>query len=282
MTISSKLDDSVVRGYRVEGGAGTELYVEEAGNPLGRPVLFIHGFSQCRLAWDRQMRSNLGRDLRVLAMDLRGHGRSEKPRDVYGELSYWADDIHAIMVALNLEQPILCGWSYGGVIIGDYLRRYGDQALGGVSLVSAVCRLGEPVMPFLGPEFVAALPGMFSDEVEVSTAALEEFVAIAVSGDLTPDESYRRLGYNTVVPPHVRRALMSRTVDDDIAFAQLSRPTLISHGLADKIVLPAMSEHHARLIPHATVSYYPGVGHTPFWEEADRFNDELQAFASAI
>lgn len=61
------------------------LFVEETGNPGGRPVLFLHGLSQCRLAWDRQLRSGLGRDLRLVAVDLRGHGLSEKPGDGYGD-----------------------------------------------------------------------------------------------------------------------------------------------------------------------------------------------------
>jgi pimeloyl-ACP methyl ester carboxylesterase len=47
-------------------------------------------------------------------------------------------------------------------------------------------------------------------------------------------------------------------------------------------VLPAIAEHHARLIPHAKTSWYEGIGHTPFREEPDRFNAELRAFASSL
>jgi pimeloyl-ACP methyl ester carboxylesterase len=58
-------------------------------------------------------------------------------------------------------------------------------------------------------------------------------------------------------------------------------PTLITHGGADEIVLPAVAEQHAALIPHAVQSVYPGVGHAPFAEAPDRFNRELREFASA-
>ncbi|HEY6743342.1 MAG TPA: alpha/beta fold hydrolase [Lapillicoccus sp.] len=78
------------RSHRVPGGNGVALQVEETGNHEGRPVLFVHGISQCRLAWSRQLRSALGRDLRLVAMDLRGHGLSEKPRDDYGDPAVWA------------------------------------------------------------------------------------------------------------------------------------------------------------------------------------------------
>src|SRR4029453_6401033 len=150
------------RSHRVAGGTGVALHVEETGNPEGRPALFMHGFSQSRLARDRQLRSDLGHDLRLVAMDLRGHGLSEKPRDAYADPSAWAADIHAVVTALGLERQIFCGWSYGGVVIADYLRSHGERSVSGIVLVGAISRLGDPVMPFLGEDFVATLPGMVS------------------------------------------------------------------------------------------------------------------------
>jgi pimeloyl-ACP methyl ester carboxylesterase len=119
-----------MKSYRIIGGGGTTLCVEESGNRAGRPVLFIHGYSQCRLAWKKQLDSELTRDLRLVAMDLRGHGLSEKPRDVYGDSRLWADDVAAVITELELERPILCGWSYGGVIICDCVRYHGEDRLG--------------------------------------------------------------------------------------------------------------------------------------------------------
>src|SRR4029450_10380721 len=79
-----------LRSHRVSGGARCRLYVEEAGNREGPPVLFIHGISQSRVAWRGQLTSDLGRSLRLIAVDLRGHGRSECPHDAYGEPFLWA------------------------------------------------------------------------------------------------------------------------------------------------------------------------------------------------
>ena len=83
-----------MKTYTVTGGGGLRLHVQETGNPNGRPILFIHGFSQCRLAWNKQMHSDLAKDFRLVAMDIRGHGLSEKPRDVYGDSKLWADDVN--------------------------------------------------------------------------------------------------------------------------------------------------------------------------------------------
>ena len=282
MKNNGESDDVVVRSHRIRGGGGTEIRVDEAGNRSGRPVLFIHGISQCRLAWRRQLTSSLGRDLRLVAMDLRGHGLSDRPSDDYGEPGVWADDIRGVITALGLDDPILCGWSYGGVVIGDYLACYGEDALGGISFVCAVSRLGEPVMPFLGKEFVATLPGMFSEDVSTSVAALQRFIRLTTSADPTPEDSYLALGYNSVVPPKVRLAMLSRTVDHDDVLGQLTKPLLLTHGRDDQVVLPAMSEYQARLVSHAKASYYEGIGHSPFLEDTERFNAELLAFASAL
>ena len=137
-------------------------------------------------------------------------------------------------------------------------------------------------MPFLGEDFVATLPGMFSTDVETSTTALQTFLRLTTHADPTPEDLYLTLGYNTSVPPHVRQAMLSRTFHHDDLLERLTIPVLITHGLDDAIVLPTMSEHHARLIPHAKTSYYEGVGHTPFREDPERFNAELGAFASSL
>jgi non-heme chloroperoxidase len=273
------LTEPNVRSHRIRGGAGCELYVEETGNPEGPPVLFLHGVSQSRLAWQRQLDSALAQDLRLVAMDLRGHGGSDRPHDAYSEPILWADDVQAVITRLGLDRPILCGWSYGGVVIGDYLRCHGQQALGGVVLVAAATRLGEPAMPFLGPDFVRVVPGLFSNEVDESSAALQAFVGICSATPPEPEEFYSILGYNTAVPPRVRQAMLSRAVDQDDVYARLETPVLIVHGLVDRVVLPAMSRHLAGLMPHAQTSYYPGVGHTPFGEDQARFDAELLAFA---
>jgi pimeloyl-ACP methyl ester carboxylesterase len=215
-------------------------------------------------------------------MDLRGHGESARPADAYGDSDLWAEDVAAVIRSLNLERPILSGWSYGGVVIGDYLSRYGEGRVGGIHLVGAICRLGEPVLPFLGPRFLAVIPGLFSTDAEESASALRTFGRLLTRDPLPPDESYRVLGIAASTPPRVRQDLLDRTVNHDGLLAALATPVLITHGLEDEIVLPAMAEHNAGVIPGARTSYHPGVGHAPFWEDPDRFNADLRAFAASL
>ena len=273
-------DEITVRTHTVSGGGGVRLHVEETGNPSGQPVLFLHGLSQSGYTWHRQMQSDLARDLRLVTIDLRGHGQSDRPVDAYGDPDLWARDVAAVIRSLELERPILSGWSYGGVVICDYLSRYGDDGIGGIQLVGAISRLGESVLPFLGERFLAVVPGLFSTDVEESVAALHTFGRLLTREPLPQAESYRILGIAADTPPRVRQGLLNRSLDYDGLLADLRTPVLITHGSDDEVVLPAMAEHHASTIRTARTSIHPGVGHAPFWEDPDRFNAELHAFAT--
>jgi pimeloyl-ACP methyl ester carboxylesterase len=282
MAIQAAVDEITVRTHQVSGGGGVQLHVEETGNPSGQPVLFIHGLSQSGLAWHRQLNSELARHHRLVALDLRGHGESERPADAYGDSDLWAQDVAAVITSLGLERPILTGWSYGGVVICDYLSRYGEDRIGGVHLVGALCRLGESALPFLGPEFLAAIPGLFATDAEESVTALRAFGRLLTREPLAAEDSYRVLGVAAAAPPRVRQGLLDRTLDYEALLAGLRTPVLITHGLEDAVVLPVMADHNASTIRHAQTSYYPNVGHAPFWENPDRFNAELRIFAASL
>jgi non-heme chloroperoxidase len=266
----------------VAGDGGTKLYVRDEGNRAGKPILFLHGFSQCSLAWTKQLSSDLADSYRLVAMDLRGHGQSEKPRDAYGESSIWANDVHAVIEQLELASPVLVGWSYGGVIISDYVASYGEDAIAGTSWVAAVCRLGESLVPFLGSQFIAAAPGFFSENAEESVSALRSLLRLCVPSGLSPEEEYLMLGFNVIVPPHVRAALLSRTLDNDSVVAAMRKPLLVTWSEDDAVALPTMRDHLARLARHAKTSTYPGAGHAPFWDAPERFNRELRDFRERI
>ena len=144
-----------MKSQRIAGGGGAELNVVEAGNPKGRPILFVHGASQSWLQWSRQMDSELAANYRLVAMDMRGHGLSDKPRDSYNDSKLWADDIHAIIEGLQLDHPVLSGWSYGPLLFLDYIRHFGEERIGGLHFIGAVTKLGsEDAMSVLTPELL--------------------------------------------------------------------------------------------------------------------------------
>jgi len=95
----------------IQGGGGIQLHVREWGNASAPSILFIHGWSQNHLCWSKQYESEPATSYRLVALDLRGHGMSEAPREAsaYQNPQLWADDIAAIMKELLLEHPILVG-----------------------------------------------------------------------------------------------------------------------------------------------------------------------------
>ncbi|HMK48614.1 MAG TPA: alpha/beta hydrolase, partial [Thermodesulfovibrionales bacterium] len=131
-------DDPIVRD--VAGAGGVNLKVFEYGKADGQPIVLLHGWSQSHKSWVNQYTDkHLTKKFRLIVPDLRGHGESGRA-DLGGYMdgTLWAADLKAIMDSLNLEKPVLVGWSYGGAVILDYLTVYGDGNVGGINFVDAL------------------------------------------------------------------------------------------------------------------------------------------------
>jgi non-heme chloroperoxidase len=187
--------------------------------------------------------------------------------------------VAAVIDQTGLDQPTLVAWSYGGYIVADYLRAYGDARISGINLVGAAVILRPPAFDHIGPGMLENAPEMCVPDVFANTAATRRFLRACTSRPLNDDELAAALAWNMVVPPAVRGALLSRELDGSDALASTSVPVLVTHGQGDAIVLPSMAEHTLTVCPAATASWYDGVGHMPFWEASDRFDRELADLA---
>ena len=269
-----------MKSHYVTGGGGTRLHVLEAGNPNGQPILFIHGFSQCGLCWGRQFSSDLADDHRLIAMDMRGHGLSDRPRDAYADSKLWADDVNAVVQSLRLDQPILTGWSYGPLLILDYIRHYGESAIGGIHFVGGISKLGsESALSVLTAEFLAEVPGLLSTDADESARALENLLNLVYSSELTPHDRYQMLGWSISVPSYVRQGLFARACHNDDLLPTIRRPVLLTHSSAETVVKPSAMDEHLAAMPDAQVHWTRDAGHAPFYDEAEAFNRRLRQFA---
>lgn len=276
------MKDNILKQRVIEGGNGLKLFVEEGGPPVAPAILFIHGFSQSRVAWYKQLYSGLAQSFRLVSFDLRGHGLSEKPaeRENYTNSRWWADDIAAIIEGLRLEKTVLVGVSYGGYVICDYLRFYGESKLAGINFVGAATKMGTPeAFTMVGKEFQALFPGFFSNDIGEGVAALSQLIRLCTYREMRPEDFYTSLGFNCVVPPYVRKNMFTRKLDNDDVLAGLKLPLLVTHGLEDRVILPNAAEHHLRLVPGARANFYVETGHLPFIEVPGRFNLGLATFA---
>ena len=198
--------------HEILGGGGVKLHVREWGDPSGPVLLFIHGWSQSDLCWLNQVHGDLTRTFRIVTFDLRGHGLSEKPPgpEPYADGQLWADDVASVIDQKGLERPILVAWSYGGYIVADYLRAYGNSRIGGINLVGAGVLLRPPAFDHIGPGMLENVRGMCARDLAANIAATRRFLHACTSRPLGDDEAAAALGWNMVVPPVVRRALLSR------------------------------------------------------------------------
>lgn len=102
-----------------------KIYYEMSGQ--GRPVVFIHGFSEDHKSFKIQQRV-LSKDYKIISYDLRGHGNSD--RVDYGlNLKRFALDLKELIDILDLQDLVLVGWSMGGSIIFEYIRQFGMERI---------------------------------------------------------------------------------------------------------------------------------------------------------
>ena len=268
--------------HAVRGGGGLSLHVREWGNPTGTPILFLHGWSQSHLAWCRQYDSDLADDFRLVACDLRGHGMSETPADAehYTQGQRWADDVAAILGELDLDRPVLVGWSYGAFVIGDYVRAYGQDRIRAVNFVAGAVKLGETAFgTLIGPGFLDHFADATSDDIPTSIRGMRGLVFAFAASPLPAADEETLLCSSMTVPAAVRAHLAARQLDYDDVLHTLRVPLLVSQGRDDTIVLPAMAEHIASTCPTADISWYDHTAHVPHLEHPDRFNRELAGLA---
>ena len=260
---------------------GVRLAVYEWGNPAGPELLLVHGFAQCHLCFTPQVRSALAQDFRIVAFDFRGHGASDKPGDAraYQGREVWARDLAAVLDHAKLKRPVVAGWSMGGRVLRQYLMNFGDARLAAINFVASLVIENPEHRGATSPHRQGAGQSL-GEQLEVTIRFLDACYGIK------PSEADFRLAlaYNMLLPGPVRQAISGWSTDPAETVAALKRvrvPVLVTQGRKDAIVLPQAAEATAAAIPHARISWFDECGHSPFCEDAPRFNAELSAFVMA-
>jgi len=258
---------------------GLTIAAQEWGNPNGPGIVFIHGFSQSSLSWMRQTNSDLAKEFHIVTYDLRGHGNSDKPLDAarYRDGKAWADEVQAVIDAAGLKRPVLVGWSYAGRVISDYVTNRGAAGIAGINFVDASIKF---IPEYVGDN-LKNLPLMASEDMVTNINATRVFLHGCFSKQPSADDFETMLAFNMMVPPKVRAGLGGRPLDATAVMSKLTIPVLVTHGAEDKNAKVDAAKFTASTIPGAKLSIYDGVGHSPFYEDAPRFNGELAALVRA-
>ena len=262
---------------------GDSLWYEERGS--GPAIVLIHGWCMSSAVWQFQLES-LSRSFRVIAPDLRGHGRSAPSSDGYC-FDVYASDIAALFQRLDLKDALLVGWSLGAQMVLQSFKQLRNQ-VAGVGLVSGTPRF-TAVEDF--PWALASIEadGMAAKLRRNTARALEGFVGrMFVTGELeNPELSTRISALLSAIPvPDTRIALQSlqALVETDMRsiLPDIDVPALIVNGDQDVICLPGASAYMAQIIVNSQHIVMPGCGHTPFLTQSFAFDKALTDFRRGI
>jgi non-heme chloroperoxidase len=268
---------------RLTTADGTQIFYKDWGS--GQPVVFSHGWPLNADAWDDQMLFVASHGYRAIAHDRRGHGRSTQPWNG-NDMDTYADDLAALIEALDLGDAVLVGHSTGGGEVTRYIGRHGTSRVARAVLVGAIP------------------PLMLKTDANPGGSPIEAFDAIRTGVATDRSQFYKDLslpfyGYNrpgAAVSQGVRDAfwLMSMQVglkgaydcikvfsETDLTedLKRFDVPTLIVHGDDDQIVpIGASALRSSKLVPNAELKIYPGAPHGLPTTHKDQLNADLLAF----
>ncbi|RXR02074.1 alpha/beta fold hydrolase [Pseudoxanthomonas composti] len=265
---------------------GAQIFYKDWGT--GQPVVFAHGWPLSSDAWDPQMLFMGQHGYRVIAHDRRSHGRSSQTWDG-NDMDTYADDLAAVLEAANVTDAILVGHSTGGGEISHYVGRHGSKRVAKLVLVGAVPPLmlktqanpnGTPLEVFDGIR-----AGVAGDRSQFYRELTTPFFGANRDGAKVTDgmrESFWLQGMAGGVKGQYDCVHEFSEVDYTQDLKKIDKPTLVIHGDDDQIVpIDASGKLSAKLIEGAELKIYAGAPHGLTVTHADRFNQDLLAFARA-
>lgn len=268
--------------------AGVRLCYQDAGDPVGAPLVLLHGLLSDRTTWHPAIDPLARRGLRVIALDLPGHGCSDKPRGPY-LLEDYARVLDGFLAAIGISSATVCGHSLGGAIAVHFGYHYPDR-ISGLVLVSSG-GLGREVSPLLrGLTVPGAEPLLDAIMNRRAVVRVLRSQRLTRALRLTPERrvNFGRIG-RSLADPASRAAFFAslrgviapsgqRGSFLEMQYLAAQVPTLVVWSSQDGII-PVAHAHatHAHL-PGSRLVVFPGGGHEPHRRNAAEFADVVAAF----
>jgi non-heme chloroperoxidase len=265
---------------------GTQIYFKDWGT--GQPVVFSHGWPLSADAWEDQMVFLGARGYRCIAHDRRGHGRSSQPW-TGNDMDTYADDLAALVEALDLTNAVHVGHSTGGGEVARYIGRHGTKRVAKAALISAVppLMLKTPANPGGLPieAFDAIRAGVLADRAQYFEDLSAPFYGANRPGAKVSQGLRDSFWLQAMLAGFIGVIDSIKAFSETDFTADLQKfdvPTLILHGADDQIVpIGASALLSSRLVRGATLKVYPGAPHGLTSTHKDQVNADLLAFLEA-
>lgn len=267
----------------IETSDNTILFFKDWGE--GKPVLFVHSWALNSDMWQYQMNYLASRNLRCIAYDRRGHGRSSQPGRGY-DYNTLADDLALLMEQLDLSDVALVSHSMGAGEIIRYLSRHGARRISRIVLVS-------PTTPFLlktednpngvdRSRFDAMRTSLSKDSPHWFAAGVPGFFGAGLPGVSVSPEMIQ-WGLNLCLSTSLKALMECNLAMIETDFRSEMRkvflPALIIHGDADQSVPLALTgQKSAELIAGSQFKVYEGAPHGLLFTHMERLNKDLLSF----
>jgi non-heme chloroperoxidase len=277
---------AAVASQYVAAADGTPLYVKDWGPKNGPVVVFSHGWPLNADSWESQMQFLADKGFRVIAHDRRGHGRSGQPW-AGNNMDQYADDLDAVLRALDVKGATLVGFSTGGGEVARYIGRHGTARVAKAVLVGAIT-------PMMGqsPSHPEGVPtAVYDDLRKASLANRAQLYKDVASG---PFFGFNRPGAKAsagLVDNFFNQGMQAgakATYDSIDAFfnsdfredlKKFSIPTLVIHGADDQLLpIETTGRATAKLVKGARLIEYAGGPHGITDTHKDRLNQDLLDF----
>jgi len=259
---------------------GIRMHFRDGKN--GKPLLFIPGLAATLDSWNYQV-LDLHDRFRCICVDMRGHGDSEKPCSDYS-YDEMCRDVRALLVALDLRDVTLVGWSMGAGVGLKYVADFNDD-----DRVAKLAMVGPATPRFLvtETESFGADPVIAEATLEGMRIALPETMAAFAGANFHREDMQATtdwfLSLWLKMPAYVGYMYFSTLLKEDLRdkLDNVNVPTLICHGRHDQVAPPEWSEYMSSRIPECRLTWFENSGHALMVEEPDVLSQELAKFVGS-
>jgi pimeloyl-ACP methyl ester carboxylesterase len=260
---------------------GAAIHYSDTGT--GQPLLLLHGLMAHGGFFREQ--AALADRFRLIAVDMRGHGRSRHPGDAPG-VGQIAADIAALAEALDVRDAIGLGWSLGATVLWHVLAGPAGGRFAGAVVVDMTARVcnGDGWTLGLSPDACAARSAAIAEDFPAFAAAAGRAIfAQPVAPGRAADADWAASEFARNDPAAIAATWQSLQAEDARGLlARIPHPTLVIHGAHSHLYGADTAEHLAAALPNAQTLRFARSGHAPHLEQPDEFNRAIRDFADRL